>query len=118
MKTNHFFRNLSLIIAFIVLSAISGFALNPAPTTVQQLQKVLDESIIYPSQAVKNCCTGSAVIIFTVSDDGKINIRKLYADSPNVEKMVRDQVATLNLKDLKVPSYQYYKIKISFKLVG
>jgi hypothetical protein len=118
MKTTRLIRPFFLIMLLVCISGISSYALEPIVTPAQQLQKVISEGIKYPEQAVKNCCTGAVDVLFTVTEDGKINILKMNSENSHVEKMVKDQLSTICCKGVKVPTYESYKIRITFKLLG
>jgi hypothetical protein len=117
MKTLKLTRILFVILMVICLSGISSYAAEPLLAPSEHLQKVIKEGIKYPDQAVKNCCTGSVVVYFSVNEDGKIKIEKTYAENPHVEKMVKDQLTSICCKGVKVASFEHYKITITFKLV-
>jgi hypothetical protein len=118
MKTTTLFRSFFVILMLFFISGISSYAIEPFPSPAQQLQKVIKDGLKYPEIAIKNCCTGSVDVIFTVSEDGKINIQKMNSENAHVEKMVKDQLSTICFKGVKVSSFEYYKIKITFKLLG
>jgi outer membrane biosynthesis protein TonB len=118
MKTVNFIRAIFMIMLVICSSVISSYAIEPAMPSSENLQKVLRESIKYPEQAVRNCCTGSVDVYFTVDGDGKIRIEKTIAENSHVDRMVKDQLSSICCKGIKVPYNEHYKIKITFKLVG
>jgi hypothetical protein len=118
MKTTKIIRLFSIVSMLVIFAAISAYAGKPALTPAQHIQKVIKESITYPEQAVKECCTGSVDVYFTVSDDGKIQIDRLAGDTEGLEKMVKEQLSTICCKGIKTPYNEHYKITISFKLIG
>jgi len=118
MKTVQLIRTTFLILMMICIMGIFVYAAEPAMAPTQNLQKVIKDGIKYPEQAVKNCCTGTVNVYFTVSEDGKINIEKTFADNPHVEKMVKEQLSAICCKGVIVPTYEHYKITITFKLLG
>jgi hypothetical protein len=118
MKTAKLIRTIFVILMLICISGISSYAKEPAITPAMHIQKIIRESITYPEQAVKNCCTGKVDVFFTVDEDGKIKIEKTLAENEHVEKMVKEQLSTICCKGVKVASYEHYKITITFKLIG
>ena len=118
MKTVKFIRAAFIILVMFCISGISIYAAEPAMAPTQHLQKVIKDGLKYPEQAVKNCCTGTVNVYFTVGEDGKIIIEKTFADNAHVEKMVKDQLSAICCKGVTVPTYEHYKITITFKLLG
>lgn len=119
MKTMNFFRLASLAFVFVCFAAFSAHAGSPiVNSTAEQLQKVITDGIKYPEKAVRSCCTGTVDVTFTVDETGKINVEKTSSDNAKIEKMVKEQLSGINCKDLKVPTFEHYKVKIHFRLVG
>ncbi|MFZ4522009.1 MAG: hypothetical protein ACOYNC_09895 [Bacteroidales bacterium] len=118
MNTQKLFRPLFLIMMLIVISAISSYAIETPVPPATRLQKVIMDGVKYPERAIKSCCTGSVDVTFQISEDGKIIIEKTYADNPEIDKMVQDQLAMISCKGLETPFNQRYKITITFKLLG
>jgi hypothetical protein len=118
MKTVKLIRTIFVILMLVCISGISSYAAEPFSAPADHLQKVIKEGVKYPEQAVKNCCTGSVDVYFTVNEDGTIKIEKTFAENPHVEKMVKDQLSTICCKGIHVPAFEHYKITITFKLLG
>ena len=117
MKSAIIFRTMFAILFILMISGISSYAAEPAIAPGQKLQKLISESIKYPQEAVKSCCTGSVDVTFTIADNGTINIVKTFTENPSIEKLVKEQLANISCKDVQAPSYQQYKITITYKLV-
>ncbi len=111
-------RTFSIAMMLVIFAAYSSNAGIPALTPAQHVHKMIQESITYPEQAVKHCCTGSVDVFFTVDEDGKIRIEKTFADNEDLEKEVKSQLANICCKGIKTPFNEHYKITITFKLVG
>jgi hypothetical protein len=118
MKTSKVFGILAITAVFILMLTAGAFAGKPAMTPAQHVQKIIQETIKYPEQARKDCCQGSVDVIFTVDDDGKINIENTFSTNPEIEKYVKEQLATICCKGVKTPFNEHYKVTISFKLIG
>jgi regulatory protein YycI of two-component signal transduction system YycFG len=118
MKTVNLIRTLVIGLVLAGATGVYSYAAEPVKSSSDQLQKLINSKITYPEKAVRNCCTGSAYVIFSVDEDGTIKIDKIIADNAHIEQMVKDQMANINCKDLKVASFEHYKIKITFKLIG
>jgi hypothetical protein len=118
MKTLKIFRALFILVMFVCISVVAAVASKPVMTPADHLQQVIKEGIKYPEVAVRNCCTGVVDVTFSVGEDGKIIIEKTTATNDHVDRMVKDQLATICCKGISVPSYEHYKIRITFKLIG
>ena len=118
MKTSSFFRTLTFVVTMICITAVASYAIEPVTAPVQKLQKIFKENIKYPEQAIKECCTGWVDVYFTVNEDGKINVEKMVSENDHVEKMVKNQLSNICCKAAKVPSFEHYKIRITFALIG
>jgi len=118
MKATKIISLFSIVTMFVLFTGISAIAASPSLTAADNVQKIIKESIKYTEQAVRESYTGTVEIFFTVDEDGKINIEKTFADNAEIEKMVKEQLATICCKGVKTPYNEHYKITISFKLVG
>ena len=118
MKTVKSFQTFVIILMLILISGISSYAGKTAIASAVHIRKVLKESVKYPEQAVKKCCTGSVDVIFTVDDAGKIQIKKTFAENPELEKMVKEQLSSINCKGIESPSTQQFRVTIAFRLIG
>ena len=118
MKTTTSLRSILIATLFIVFAVYTATAGHPAIAPAIQLQKVIKESIVYPERAVRSCCTGSIDVFFTIDENGKIKIEKTYADNLNLEQALVKQLEKLDLKSLKLPYNEHYKVTVTFKLIG
>jgi hypothetical protein len=118
MKTLKVFGIIAVSAVVMLFTAFGTYAGKPAMTPAQHVQKIIKETIKYPEQAVKNCCQGSVDVTFTVDEDGKIIIKDTFSTNPEIEKYVKEQLATICCKGVKTPFNEHYKVTISFKLIG
>ncbi|MCX6280087.1 MAG: energy transducer TonB [Bacteroidetes bacterium] len=118
MKASKIIRLFSIVTMFVLVAGISASAASPVLTPADNVYKIIKESIKYPDQAVRESYTGTVDVIFTVDDDGKINVENTLSDSPDIEKIVKEQLSTICCKGVKTPFNEHYKITISFKLIG
>jgi outer membrane biosynthesis protein TonB len=117
MKTLKAIRILSIILMAICMSAIVTFAGKPEIAPAVHIQKAIKDNITYPAKAVKNCCTGSVNVTFAITENGKIDIKKISTDNKEIAEEVKAQLAKIDYKEANAPSYQLYEITISFKLI-
>jgi outer membrane biosynthesis protein TonB len=79
---------------------------------------VIKENLKYPEKAVRNCCTGSVNVIFTIDEEGKIDIKNTFSDNPDVERIVREQLESICCKGIKTAYNEHFRITITFKIIG
>ncbi len=118
MKTVKSLRTIIIILMVICMSGISSYAIEPAIAPALHIQKVIRQNIAYPENAVKNSTTGTVNVIFAIDESGKIMIKKLLSDNKEIAEEVKTQLSKINYKEANAPSYQLYKITISFRLIG
>jgi hypothetical protein len=56
-------------------------------------------------------------VLFTVNEDGTINIKKISTSDKVIADGVKEQLSKVCCKGIKTPFNQYYKVSITFKLV-
>ncbi len=118
MKTTKMFRLATITMMFVAFAVFSANAGKPALTPADHVQKIIKESIKYPEQALRHCCTGSVDVYFIVDDEGKIKIEQTYSDNPEIERLLKKQLSDISCKGIKIPYNEHYKVTITFKLVG
>jgi outer membrane biosynthesis protein TonB len=116
MKTNNIFRTVVLTLAFISITGLSLYAKKPVIESAVNIQSMIKKTITYPDIAVNKGYTGSVDVLFTLTEDGKINVKKTTAENAEIEKLVKEQLAAMSLKDIKTTFNQHYWIRITFKL--
>jgi hypothetical protein len=118
MKTNNIFRTALIAVAFLGLTGLSAYAKKPAISPATKIQTMIKENITFPAIAVKEGFTGSVDVVFTLAEDGKIIVKKTTAESAKIEKMVKEQLSSMTLKDVKTTFNQHYWIRITFDLAS
>ncbi|MEI7501312.1 MAG: hypothetical protein WCK84_12805 [Bacteroidota bacterium] len=117
MKTIKLISTLILVLMFISVSGISSFASEPADGSSDNICKIIKESIKYPKHAVENGYTGSVDLIFTINEEGKLNIEKLSTDDKDISDNVKKQLSSVCLKAIKGSSNEHYAVTITFRLI-
>ena len=117
MKTTKLLSALLFSLMFLAFTGFTSRAGGPAMAPAENIQKMIKESLKYPAEAVRMGCTGTVDVIFTLSDDGKINIVKTLSECPEITKIVKEQLSTVCCKEIRVPFNTYYKITITYKLI-
>ncbi|MGA3013217.1 MAG: hypothetical protein ABSD71_04180 [Bacteroidales bacterium] len=55
-------------------------------------------------------------ILFTVNDDGTLNIKKMDATDDNAANYVTKKITSMNYSDSSHPFNQYYRVKFHFQV--
>ncbi len=117
MKTSNLIPAILFVLMISCISGISSYAANPAVASSDRIQKMIKEAVKYPEKAYKNSCCGTVDIVFTINDDGQINIKKMSTDNKEIADGVKDQLSKVCCKGIKSPYNQHYKVSFTFKLV-
>lgn len=118
MKTlNHVPRLFIATLLLVTLSA-SLMAGNTATKPAQDIRAAIQNQLKFPDLTSRECCTGTVSVEFCVNSEGKIDIKKISSDNQRIVDEVKRQLANIDCKEVKCPSFQRYSIQISFKLVS
>ena len=100
-------------------AAVSGFGKPKAESCVivtpKMIHKAINKSISYPALGSKLNLDGEVVLVFRISDGGKIDIRNISAENTDLSNYVKQQLSGITIKDMCSPSNQFYKLKINFQ---
>lgn len=117
MKTIKLIPALFIVLMLLSISGNSSFGSNPVPGSSDSIHKMIKESIKYPEQAYEKGVTGSVAILFSIKEDGKIEIDELSTDDKEIAEGVKEQLSTVCCKGIKTPYDQHYWVTITFKLI-
>ena len=118
MKTMKVIPTMFFAMMFIFLTGFSSRANTPSMAPALYIQEVIKENLKYPEKAIKNSYSGSVDVIFTIDEDGKINIKNTFADNPDIEKILKEQLSAVCCKGIKTSYDELYKVRITFKIIG
>ena len=79
---------------------------------------MITKNLKYPKHALENSYTGSVEVLFKINDEGKIVVKTMSTENEEIAKSVTAQLENICCKDIKTPFNQYYRVTISFKLIG
>jgi hypothetical protein len=79
------------------------------------IQKTAIKSIVYPEFGYKEDLNDVVEITFTVSAEGKIEIKKISSGSDKLNNYVKEQISKVTIKDNCYPLNQLYSQKIAFQ---
>ncbi len=116
MKTINLTRAL-LFIAGILIFSTATFAGKTAKAPARDIRTAIQETIHFPDLSYRDCCTGTVDVIFTVTADGKLDIKKIDSENTRIIEAVKSQLSEVTCPGLNFPTYQRYSIQLTFKLV-
>jgi hypothetical protein len=82
-------------------------------SSAKAIHKVILKSLVYPDYGYNSNMTGDVVITFTVTEDGKIDVKKISSESEGITKWIKDQLSKITIKNVYHPINQEYRIKIT-----
>jgi hypothetical protein len=109
------------IVRIVILTFIIGFistftihASSPAAVAAKDIrQKIVKE--VWSNNDEENFPTeGTVVVLFTVNDEGKIDIKKLDSNNTEAEDFVTKKISGISCKDNVYPYHQFYRVKFQF----
>jgi outer membrane biosynthesis protein TonB len=116
MKAINMTRILFLIAGILIFSTAT-FAGKTAKAPARDIRTAIQETIQFPDLSYRDCCTGTVDVLFTVTAEGKINIKKIESENARIIEAVKSQLSKVICPDLNCPTYQRYSIQLTFKLV-
>ncbi len=116
MKTIKIIRILLIVMLAGFISTLSTFAASPAAAaSARNIRQKFVEAVQNPDDMINVPTNGEVEVLFTVNDDGTLNIRKLNSDNEEAANYVKEKITNLNYSDSGNPYNQYYKIKFRFQ---
>jgi hypothetical protein len=104
---------ITLIVGFI--SVFSTYAESPAAVSAKNIRQKFIQAVQNPEDLMNISVSGDVEVLFTVNEDGNIDIKKMESTSDEISNYVKDKITSVSCKDFVQPSNQYYKVKFTFK---
>ncbi|HTX87808.1 MAG TPA: energy transducer TonB [Bacteroidales bacterium] len=104
------------VLFFILIVTGSAAALEPSGSCAAQMYSRLKETVTYPPSAVRDQLEGEVVVIFQVSDEGKLKVYNVYTTNPELSAYVRNRLSSLYC-ELPEAHNRYFKVKFNFRLI-
>jgi hypothetical protein len=115
MKTTKTTKVLLLTIIAAIISFGTSYAASPAAITAKNIREKFVQAVIQPENLnTLPTSPGEVEILFKVSDEGILDIRKLTFTNEDVANYVKDKITSIPLKDYVMPYNQYYRVKFKF----
>jgi ribonuclease PH len=115
MKTNMITRIFMVALFAAIISAGTAYAASPAAIAAKNIRETLYQAVQAPEQDMNIPTSGDVEVLFSVNDQGKIDVKKLDASTDEASKYVKEKIAKVEVKDFVLPFTQYYKVKFSFR---
>jgi hypothetical protein len=113
MKTNKITKIIILTMILGIISVSQIFAAGPAAVTARNIrEKIVD--LIYNGDLENLPSEGTVVVLFTVTDEGKIEIKNVKSTDNDAENFVVNKITSISAKDNVNPSHQVYRVKFQF----
>jgi hypothetical protein len=104
------------LIALLILAA-PAWAGKVSTATAATIRETIKEQVKHPGffKVRENLCC--ADVIFTITDDGKLIVKRIISDSEDLSDYVKKALSDIQFYKLKSPMNQHYRIKLSFRLI-
>jgi|GEM_PF-1149097 len=116
MKTMNLIKAMA---AFIVIGAImvgTCYAGKASVAPEKEVRTIIQKSVTYPEQALKESIEASVEVIFTISDDGKILVEKIKSNDKRIADNITEQLSKICCKEILGTYNQHYKVLLDFKI--
>jgi hypothetical protein len=113
MKTISKIAILLVIPALILLSSGMASAANPAAKCIRE---VLKEAVKYPDCLMKKGSVGDVVVVFTLSDEGKIQVKSVKTSCPELAEYVKEKLSNTSCSEVISPYNQHYMVTFKFRM--
>lgn len=102
----------------LLLVAVIGISTANAKTPEQKrdVRQILKEAVYYPQFALRDGNEGKVDVSFKVSDEGKLEIKKINSTDQKLSNFVNEQIANIDLRDASLDKFKTYKVSIFFDL--
>ena len=115
MKTINITRILAIALLLGFISTFSSYAASPAVICAKNIRQKFVEAVMNPEDKSNVPTSGEVEILFTLNDEGTVDIKKIKATNDDVANYVEEKISNVPCKDFVHPYNQHYKIKFSFQ---
>ena len=106
--------NIMLIGLFLSMSSFAKEPVKDYPWHAKQVKQILEETVKFPGCSMKKVQQGEAVVVFSISDQGMIQIDEISANCKALEDNLKQQLTGLYFKGVIHPYNQHYRVKFTF----
>jgi TonB family protein len=117
MKTKRSFRFILISAATAFFFSYQAYAGTPANECASRIWQKFQSGIKYPEFAHKQAIQGEVIVVFTVSDDGKIIVKDVRSTDTELGKYVRSAMSEVKCPELQDAGVYDFKVKFHFRLI-
>ena len=114
MKTINVTRIFVIALFVGLLSTFSSYASSPAAVSAKNIRQKFIQAVMNPEDKSEVPTSGEVEVLFTLTDEGTVEIKKLKSSNEEVATYVKEKITAVPCKDFTHPYNQYYKIKFRF----
>jgi hypothetical protein len=114
MKTTHISRVIIISLLIGIVSTLTTYAASPAAVSAKNIRQKFVEAVMTPDEMSNVPSSGEVEVLFRITDDGSVDIKKVQATSEAVSDYVKEKIANVKCQDFLHPYNQYYKVKFRF----
>jgi hypothetical protein len=114
MKTINVTRTIVLTLLLGFFATFTTNATGPAAASAKSIRQKFINAVMNPEDMTTMPTTGEAEVLFMLTDDGTVEVKKVKSTNEDVATYVKEKITSVNCKDFVHPYNQYYKIKFRF----
>ena len=115
MKTINVTRIIVITLLVGFISTFSAYAESPAAISAKNIRQKFIQALQNQEDLTTIPTSGEVEVLFTVGDDGTIDIKKLKATNDEIANYVKEKIINVPCQDFVYPYNQYYKVKFRFQ---
>lgn len=109
------------IARILIIALIAGFfptyatyAKSPAAMAAMKVQQKISDVVQNLEDPGNTPTSGTVVIVFTINDQGKVEIKKIDSNNDEAENFVVNKINSVTYKNFVDPYHKLYRIKFRF----
>jgi hypothetical protein len=115
MKKTSMIRILVVLMIISVFATSSVYAATPNPPA-KCIREILKEAVKYPDFNPKMAGTGDVEVVFTLSDQGAVQVKSVKCACPLLAEYVKETLSKVCCSNVVSPYNQHYKVTFKFRL--
>ena len=117
MKKTKVFRIILISAISVLLLSFNSFASTPAEECAKKMWQKFQNDVKYPEFAQKLVLQGEVIVLYTISEEGRIVVRDIRSTDVELGKYVRETLSKISCPELKNASGYDFKVKFHFRLI-
>ncbi len=116
MKTTMISIFTAIFLNVLFINNINASNENEKNIAERKITHALEKEIEYPKKARQEGIQGYVNVIFSISEDGSIQIKRCFSNEEPLKDYVVRSIEKICLKDLNFDKDELYSIKLNYKL--